>query len=71
MPKTSRLMSSCPSRVTKAHLMIPANLLHPGTPRKDEVFEDILKRPGLRIERIVSRGHTTPVDEPYGTNGCW
>lgn len=45
--------------------MIAANLLHPGTPSQDEVFEDILKRPGLRIERIVSRGHTTPADKPY------
>lgn len=25
-----------------------------------EMFEDILKAPGVRIERIVSRGHTSP-----------
>jgi cupin 2 domain-containing protein len=30
-----------------------------------EVFEDVLCRPGVRIERIVSRGHTTPPDKPY------
>lgn len=30
-----------------------------------ELFEDVLRRPGVRIERIVSRGHVTPVDQPY------
>lgn len=30
-----------------------------------EVFHQILGRRGCRIERIVSYGHTTPVDEPY------
>lgn len=32
------------------------------------MFDDLLRRPGLRIERIVSRGHTTPPDEPYVQN---
>lgn len=27
---------------------------------KDEDFQEILSRPGLRIERIVSRGHRSP-----------
>lgn len=31
----------------------------------EEWFEDILRRPGVRIERIVSRGHVTPIDKPY------
>jgi cupin 2 domain-containing protein len=30
-----------------------------------EQFEDILRRPGVRIERIVSAGQVTPVDAPY------
>jgi cupin 2 domain-containing protein len=30
-----------------------------------EHFTDLLSRPGIRIERIVSRGHTTPDDQPY------
>lgn len=30
-----------------------------------EIFTDLLARPGCRIERIVSRGQTTPVGEPY------
>jgi cupin 2 domain-containing protein len=34
-------------------------------PGADEAFAVILERPGVRIERIVSRGHATPVDEPY------
>jgi cupin 2 domain-containing protein len=31
----------------------------------DEVFTDLLSRPGVRIERIVSNGQTTPPDSPY------
>jgi cupin 2 domain-containing protein len=30
-----------------------------------EVFEDILKLPGLRIERIISNGQSTPDDAWY------
>lgn len=29
-----------------------------------EVFTDLLQRPGIRIERIVSRGQATPEDAP-------
>jgi len=29
-----------------------------------EAFDDLLKRPGIRIERIVSRGQATPKDGP-------
>ena len=44
----------------------PANLLHLPEPRDgNERFDDLLRRPGVRIERIVSRGHVTPVDQPY------
>lgn len=32
---------------------IPGNL-------DDEVFEEILSSPGVRIERIISNGHTSP-----------
>lgn len=30
-----------------------------------EVFTTLLARPGIRIERIVSMGQTTPEDAPY------
>ncbi len=30
-----------------------------------EVFTQLLARPGCRIERIVSTGQATPVDDPY------
>jgi cupin 2 domain-containing protein len=30
-----------------------------------EVFEQILTRPGARIERIVSQGQSTPADAPF------
>lgn len=46
--------------------MIQANLLKIAPSNGgDELFEDILARPGLRVERIVSRGHITPPDQPY------
>ena len=31
----------------------------------DELFEEVLRLPSVRIERIVSRGQTTPPDKPY------
>ena len=31
----------------------------------EEVFEPLLRRPGLRLERIVSRGQATPPGEWY------
>lgn len=34
-------------------------------PPGDETFETLLSRPGVRIERIVSHGHVTPIDSPY------
>lgn len=30
-----------------------------------EVFTELLARPGLRIERIVSAGQATPEDQPF------
>ncbi len=30
-----------------------------------EIFTDLLTRPGIRIERIVSTGQSTPVELPY------
>ncbi len=42
------------------------NLLHPlPDATGGEVFEDLLTRPGCRIERIVSLGQVTPPDRPY------
>ncbi|MCG7588256.1 cupin domain-containing protein [Photobacterium sp. OFAV2-7] len=31
----------------------------------EEVFEDIVNTSSVRIERIISKGHTTPTDEWY------
>jgi cupin 2 domain-containing protein len=44
----------------------PANL-HSGLgdAGADELFTTLLARDGVRIERIVSRGHVTPEDAPY------
>jgi cupin 2 domain-containing protein len=40
------------------------------SPSAAEVFDTLLARPGLRIERIVSRGHASPpgfwYDQPHG-----
>jgi cupin 2 domain-containing protein len=30
-----------------------------------ELFTELLKRKGVRIERIVSTGQSTPLDKPY------
>lgn len=30
-----------------------------------EVFTELLRRPGVRLERIVSTGQVTPSDQPY------
>lgn len=44
----------------------PCNLLKVQRGHEEqELFEDLLRRPGIRIERIVSHGQTTPVDQPY------
>lgn len=34
-----------------------------------EVFTELLARPGIRLERIVSRGQSTPEDEPMVQDG--
>ena len=47
---------------------IPQNLLRADAmrgPEASELFEEVLRRPGVRIERIVSHGHVTPPDQPY------
>jgi cupin 2 domain-containing protein len=31
----------------------------------EELFTELLRRPGIRIERIVSTGQITPADAPY------
>ncbi|CAM5607620.1 cupin domain-containing protein [Sphingobium scionense] len=42
------------------------NLLNiPDTSTDDERFEELLQRPGVRIERIISHGHITPAEHPY------
>jgi len=37
----------------------------PATTLKEEQFSELLKRPGLRIERIVSTGQSSPPDFWY------
>ncbi len=32
---------------------------------EEELFTELLRRKGVRIERIVSTGQSTPVDKPY------
>ncbi len=34
-------------------------------PGGEEMFTELLRRPGIRIERIVSTGQTTQADQPY------
>lgn len=43
----------------------PSNLLADlPDARAGEVFTELLARPGIRLERIVSRGQSTPEDAP-------
>jgi len=47
-------------------MTVPGNLLAAlPDAHAAEVFTELLRRPGLRIERIVSRGQVTPADAPY------
>ncbi len=41
----------------------------PAQPVADEIFEVLVERPGVRIERIVSTGQTTPEGEWYDQDG--
>ena len=42
-------------------MLIHGNLFHPLPDASDgEVFEDLIRHPSVRIERIVSRGQTSP-----------
>ena len=36
-----------------------------GVGTENEAFIELLSRPGIRIERIVSNGHFTPVNAPF------
>jgi cupin 2 domain-containing protein len=41
----------------------------PARPASDELFEALVERPGVRIERIVSTGQTTPEGDWYDQEG--
>lgn len=41
----------------------------PATTLADEQFTEVLNRPGVRIERIVSMGHVTADDDWYDQTG--
>lgn len=41
------------------------NLLLPVVDTSEELFETLLQRQGIRVERIVSNGHATPKGEWY------
>lgn len=43
--------------------LIPATL-------KDELFEELISKDGIKIERIVSHGHVTPEFEWYDQRSC-
>jgi cupin 2 domain-containing protein len=51
-------------------MLVSANLFSP-LPAADtaELFDELLTRPGLRLERIVSCGQTTPEGEWYDQEG--
>ena len=52
----------------EARKAAPARGSKPAPPVGEEGFESLLDQPSIRIERIVSRGHVTPGDQPYEQN---
>jgi cupin 2 domain-containing protein len=51
---------------TRPETCLVINLFRDLPPRADEeVFTELLAREGVRIERIVSTGQSTPADKPY------
>ncbi len=51
------------SRLTRSESALPNLLRDLPDERAGEVFENLVQRPGCRIERIVSHGQTTPDGE--------
>lgn len=43
----------------------PANLLRNLPTGREETFQTLLARPGIKLERIVSSGQITPLDAPF------
>jgi cupin 2 domain-containing protein len=64
MNSRARAPSGSSPQQTGDRLLI--NLFRDLPPRADEeVFTELLAREGVRIERIVSTGQSTPADKPY------
>lgn len=55
-----------PKPAPKPRFKVPVNnlLTRLPTARSAEAFTELLARPGVRVERIVSRGQATPADAP-------
>jgi cupin 2 domain-containing protein len=54
------------SRSSRSVAAPPHNLLRAEREcGEHESFEEVLRGPGVRIERIISRGRTTPIADPY------
>ncbi|MBO9830127.1 cupin domain-containing protein [Xanthomonas sp. A2111] len=51
--------------MTDAHPMAGSLLAALPDARGGEIFTELLRRSGCRVERIVSHGQTTPQDTPY------
>ena len=65
-PKPKAVPKSKPAPKPKPAFKVAVGNLFAKLPaaRRAEVFTDLLERPGVRIERIVSRGQATPEDAP-------
>mgnify|MGYP004543647903 CR=1 FL=1 len=65
-PKTAkpRVQDSVPPPKPRHKPEIANLLMALPDARSNEVFTDLLTRPGFRVERIVSRGQSTPDDQP-------
>ena len=65
-PKPAPKPKAKPAPPPKPRFKVEVANLLTGLPdaRREEAFTELLARPGVRIERIVSRGQATPEDQP-------
>ena len=65
-PKAAAKAAPAPKPKPKPRFKVQVENLLTGLPaaRRAEAFTELLARPGVRIERIVSRGQATPEDAP-------
>lgn len=68
LPKPKPKPAPTPKRKPRFKPKVANLLKNLPTAKRAEAFTELLKRPGIRIERIVSHGQATPEDAPMVQN---